>query len=296
VSHDEAAWRDALEAYWRTPTVKRNRALENFMCGLDAEEIKALDKSDWHDFLRHKYFPWKFAEYLPTMLEHLEANSLNDLASIKESLFDFDLTNVWEGLTRAKKMHGLGWIAASGLLAVLFPKHFGTFDRRMITALCEVDSLPERAELLTMKELLEKKRDLTQGQGVLLVDIMRRKAAELNAMFRNDEWTPRKIDMILYAAGAYAKSVGACAKQVKPHLRPATPNQIRSAARKNLSRLKLSVMTKASIEYAAERLAEKGRPQPTKREWARIDKSNPRRGREIVKSAAAPASVWGRRS
>lgn len=40
---------------------------------------------------------------------------------------------------------------------------------------------------------------LTDGDAMLLVAIMRRKARELNELFDTDEWTPRKIDMILWA-------------------------------------------------------------------------------------------------
>ena len=38
--------------------------------------------------------------------------------------------------------------------------------------------------------------------GVILIDIMRRKAAENNVVFDTDMWTPRKIDMgILWTYG-----------------------------------------------------------------------------------------------
>ena len=37
--------------------------------------------------------------------------------------------------------------------------------------------------------------------GIILVNIMKEKAAELNAKFNTDFWTPRKIDMILWAYG-----------------------------------------------------------------------------------------------
>jgi len=40
---------------------------------------------------------------------------------------------------------------------------------------------------------------LNEKDALLLIDIMRRKATELDALFPTDEWTPRKIDMILWA-------------------------------------------------------------------------------------------------
>ena len=42
---------------------------------------------------------------------------------------------------------------------------------------------------------------LTNNDGVILVEIMREKAEELNRNFNTDFWTPRKIDMILWSFG-----------------------------------------------------------------------------------------------
>jgi hypothetical protein len=40
---------------------------------------------------------------------------------------------------------------------------------------------------------------LNDKDAVLLIDIMRRKAIDLNALFGTVEWTPRMVDMILWA-------------------------------------------------------------------------------------------------
>jgi hypothetical protein len=42
---------------------------------------------------------------------------------------------------------------------------------------------------------------LTVKDGVVLIEIMRRKAAALNAAFEVDSWTPRKVDMVLWTYG-----------------------------------------------------------------------------------------------
>jgi hypothetical protein len=42
---------------------------------------------------------------------------------------------------------------------------------------------------------------LTEKDALLLIEIMRRKATELNTLFHSDEWTPRKVDMILWDHG-----------------------------------------------------------------------------------------------
>jgi len=101
----------------------------------------------------------------------------------------------------------LGAAGASGPLAVLFPKWFGTADKFVVKALCKIVSLRERPKVLAMvpvgKNAKGKEKDvqLNEKDAVLLIDIMRRKATDLNALFGPDhEWTPRKIDMILWAS------------------------------------------------------------------------------------------------
>ncbi|MBK9623217.1 MAG: hypothetical protein IPO38_01260 [Rhodocyclaceae bacterium] len=42
---------------------------------------------------------------------------------------------------------------------------------------------------------------LSTKDGVVLIKIMQRKAAQLNQLFGTSEWTPRKIDMVLWTYG-----------------------------------------------------------------------------------------------
>ena len=37
--------------------------------------------------------------------------------------------------------------------------------------------------------------------GIMLIEIMKEKAKELNKRFHTDFWTPRKIDMVLWSFG-----------------------------------------------------------------------------------------------
>ena len=41
---------------------------------------------------------------------------------------------------------------------------------------------------------------LTIPDGVVLVEIMRRKAVSLNELFSTSKWTPRKVDKLLWAS------------------------------------------------------------------------------------------------
>ena len=203
----ENAWREALRSYWGQ-VQRENLDLEEELAGLEPKVIKKLDPLEWYNFLYLKYFPWKYTakNRLATTRKHLETysttNNLGELFSIKENLFAFDTANIREGMQIAKSIKGLGWAGASGLLSLLFPKWFGTVDQFVVRNLREIDVLPqeERRELWVMNP-----ESLTIRDAILLTQIMRRKADELNVLFGTDEWTPRRIDMVLWGSRSYAR-------------------------------------------------------------------------------------------
>ena len=81
-------------------------------------------------------------------------------------------------------------------MAILFPQNFGTVDQFVVRRLQEINPPIYAADLNRMNPEGLKIKD-----GIILVNIMKEKAAELNAKFNTDFWTPRKIDMILWAYG-----------------------------------------------------------------------------------------------
>jgi hypothetical protein len=118
------------------------------------------------------------------------------LHGIKEQLFNLDKDNVQQCLAVAGSIRGLGTAGASGLLAVLFPAHFGTVDQFEVKALREIPELPDRGLIAAMNP-----ESLKSSEGKILIDVMRRKAKELNRVFSTTEWTPRKVDMVLWTCG-----------------------------------------------------------------------------------------------
>lgn len=77
-----------------------------------------------------------------------------------------------------------------------FPRQkFATVDQFVVKALCQIPELPERSKLERMKP-----EGLTLADGRILTEIMQRKATENNQIFVTDFWTPRKIDMVLWAS------------------------------------------------------------------------------------------------
>lgn len=196
-SHDQAAWHDALGQYWEAPSVLRNLEIEKFMDTLDVGSIRTTNTDGWRAFLT-VYFHWKFTEsrWLDTRLQNLAANSESALLSIKKNLFSLtpsQLSDTTKALRIVTQIKGLSWAGGSGLLAVLFPNLFGTADQFVVKSLNAIPSLPERLSVVSIEPTNLRERD-----AVLLIKIMRSKAASLNALFGTSEWTPRKIDMILW--------------------------------------------------------------------------------------------------
>ena len=125
---------------------------------------------------------------------------LSELEQTKQDLSSFDLNDIKEGLQIAGNIRGLGTAGASGLLSILFPKHFGTVDQFLVKALRKVDVEPLSETNGTNEKLLSMNPTaLTIADAVILTKIMRQKAADLNTTFCAKFWTPRKIDKVLWA-------------------------------------------------------------------------------------------------
>ena len=202
-SNDSSLWQKALNRYW-TFVKPSNLALEKEMDQLDAESVRMMDPQAWYSFLLEKYFRWKYTapnRYASTtkVLRRYQANNeLSLLHAIKEQLFALDKDNIERCLALANSIRGLGTAGASGLLAVLFPAHFGTVDQFAVNALAKIPELPERDLISAMSPV-----SLKLSEGAALIRIMRRKAAELNRALSTTEWTPRKVGMALWTCGSY---------------------------------------------------------------------------------------------
>ena len=199
---DENKWLDALDLYWVDPTVCRNRDTEQFMHKVELEYIQRLDMQEWYDFL-NKYFHWKFTgDQLHERLMDLDKNSFEHLFSVKRGLLAIDELDLADSrkclnLVKSPRIRGLDYPGASGLLALVFKEWFGTVDSFVLDSLCKIESLPEKQRIREIRAWVKIKKDCRESDAVLVIDIMRRKALELNAWFGTNRWTPHKIAMIL---------------------------------------------------------------------------------------------------
>lgn len=197
----EQQWKEALNAYYLMLRPEQ-RELEAYIENINAEEIKAMDGEAFYDFLYNKYFVWKYTakNRLVTTRKSLEKYARDDdfaaLKRIQEKIFSAEKENIGESVEAACKIRGLGIAGATGLLAVLFPKYFGTVDQFVAKRLQEIDHPLFANAIKKMKPDGLKYKD-----GLILIHVLREKAAELNKRFHTDFWTPRKIDMILWAYG-----------------------------------------------------------------------------------------------
>lgn len=195
----EEMWKTALKSYWDRFNDDQYR-LEKEIEAIDASDVASLSVYEFYDFLYQLYYPWKFTNklFLSRNRKHLEKylfdKEIDRLAGIQKRLFNLDFKDIKGCLAVASSIYGLGTAGASGLLAILYPEHFGTVDKFVVYSLLKIDCLQERFAVSNMNP-----EALTQNNGVVLIEIMRNKARELNERFNTDFWTPRKIDMILWA-------------------------------------------------------------------------------------------------
>ena len=138
--------------------------------------------------------PNRYASTTNILRSYAANNELAALHSIKERLFAVDRDNIQQCLAVASSIRGLGIAGASGLLAVLFPGHFGTVDQFTVKALAKIPDLPEAHLIAAMNP-----ESLKLNEGTVVIRIMRRKSEELNRVLSTADWTLRKVDMVLWA-------------------------------------------------------------------------------------------------
>ena len=196
-------WRAALNHYYNQPSVKRHIDLENKMNHLDPETIKKLDPVAFYEFLYNEYYVWKYTanNRLVTTRKQLEKHKddITALGRIQANIFkafEIDPETTELLFCSTQQIHGLGTAGASGLLSILFPKYYGTVDQFLVFALQKIGSLPEHEKLQRIKD----PENLKVQDGVLLENVLRNMAEKLNDKFGASHWTPRKVDMVLWAS------------------------------------------------------------------------------------------------
>ena len=202
-SKKEEDWNGFLNNYWDLIKTT-NLELEKRMDNLDYKLVEKMELDEFYEFMIEDYFQWKFTDsrWLKRNREYfsryVSEEKLDKLSEIKEKLFSFSLNDIEKGLRITSSINGLGVAGGSGLLALLFPTYFGTVDQFVVKSLILLDGYKDNIDLIKMKGKADKGRALNIKDGVILIEIMRRKADDLNRLFKSNKWTCRDIDKILW--------------------------------------------------------------------------------------------------
>lgn len=195
-SENENEWKAEFNRYY-SRIKKENLKIEEEIINLNISTFEEMSPEEWYNFLLDNYFKWKYTQanrYASTtkhLKKYKEENNLKALNLIKSEFIKVDKANSKASIETLSKIKGLGPIGASGLLALLYPRLYGTVDQFVVKALMKIK---EYAEL----KLIDPE-DININQTEYIIDILKKKADELNRLFSTDFWTPRKIDMILWS-------------------------------------------------------------------------------------------------
>ncbi|MBA7530699.1 hypothetical protein ES705_22909 [subsurface metagenome] len=200
-SKSDAIWRKYLNHYWgliKSSNFDLTKELEQ----IKLSTIKELSPKEWYDFLLDKYFVWKYTaanRYASTtkyFRKYEIEKKLDELLLLRDEIINLKDEAIKYALRKAAEIKGLGIAGASGLLSILFPSKYGTVDQFVVKRLLEIHDLPERKIITKINP-----ESINPSQGAILIEILRRKADELNIQNKTDFWTPRKVDMVLWSYG-----------------------------------------------------------------------------------------------
>ena len=188
------------ENYYLSLVKPQNLDLDLKLESFSISDLEKMNGNEFFDFLYNEYFVWKFTakNRLSTTRAQLVKHQENmlELQDIKDELLNFNLSNIEEGLKIATRIKGLGPAGASGLLAIIFPKYFGTVDQFVLKSLLTFDCFKTNPMLNKMNP-----DAITVKDATILISILREKSSMLNSVNNTTYWTPRKIDKILWALG-----------------------------------------------------------------------------------------------
>jgi hypothetical protein len=196
-AESQRAWNELLKKYWSLVSVD-NIQVEYRMNRLTRQDLEAMDEVQWYHFLHDEYFVWKYTakNRLASTRLHLrkyqEEHDLGRLDNIRRQIVQLDPDAIRVALNTAFGIRGLGVAGASGLLSLVYPGKFATVDQFVVKALLEVPDHHDKVRRMNPK-------NLTLEDGVVLTEVMREKASVMNETFHSTFWTPRTVEMALWA-------------------------------------------------------------------------------------------------
>lgn len=200
-SEEKTAWDSALQNY-QQQIKSSNLDVENKLNAMKSQDFQSMTGKDFYAFLRD-YAQWKYTDgriksnVQKRIEEYYEEHSDEEMKRILDNIFAIDLEDVYLHIENIKRIKGIGVAGASGILSLVFPKHFGTVDRFAVENLKEIyknDSVCE-SKLNKINSI-----DISTYDAVLVIKIYQAKACQLNQKLKTEAFTPRIIDMVLWGA------------------------------------------------------------------------------------------------
>ena len=194
---NQREWNTLLKKYWSLVPVD-NIQVEYRMSRLTRQDLETMDEGQWYHFLHDEFFVWKYTakNRLASTRLHLrkyqDEQDLGRLDEIRQNIVQLDPREIRIALKTAYGIRGLGIAGASGLLSLVYPSHFATVDQFVVKALIEVTEQKARVRRMNPE-------NLTLEHGVVLTELLRAKATEMNETFGSTFWTPRAVEMALWA-------------------------------------------------------------------------------------------------
>lgn len=209
-STDQNPWHGGFERYWTHPTVKKNLAIEREIDQAMSLRDNILSSgSDLVQFLEDWYYPWKFDPIGATnknrqalQIDYAQHPIKYDNACRR--VLQLNLADSARCLSAvgSGSIPGMRVSAASAFLAVLFPEWFGTVDQHTLRNLLKiVDPRADwlRAQVHNPATFFSGDHQLAQHRASLMVALYREQAQRLNSGLTTPYWTPRKVEMVVFA-------------------------------------------------------------------------------------------------
>lgn len=194
-------WESAVSKYYNA--VKPNNIeVEQKLNAMTTDEFKQMSGQEFYRFLVGDYSSWKYTDNRrkATVRHNIEdfhqKFTDDEFKKIIDASFLIDKGDIFLHFANMTRITGIGTAGASGVLSLIFPEYFGTMDRFLVENLKKIYD----GQSYCGKKLISMKSDsLTNYDAIILTQILREKARQLNEKFDTSDFTPRKIDMVLWA-------------------------------------------------------------------------------------------------
>ena len=194
-------WEGVVSKYYNA--VKSNNIeVEQKLNAMTANEFKQMTGQEFYRFLVGDYSTWKYTDNrrkatVRHNIENFHQKFTDDeFEKILDAAFLIDKDDIFLHFANMTRITGIGTAGASGVLPLIFPEYFGTVDRFLVENLKKIYD----GQSYYGKKLKSMKSDsLTNYDAIILTQILREKAEEVNKKLKTDKFTPRKIDMALWS-------------------------------------------------------------------------------------------------